>query len=283
MHRRSKGLLLAAATAASIVAAALSPTNARAAVDCLRNPTGAAPNGRHWYSRTDQATGRKCWRLVDRISKTGRATTQLHAKPAVSGSEKPSKTLPRSTADARASVQDTVDKPNEPAVRSNSARSPVQAAEITYEDLLRSTFRSRSMGSLDAARPDDREPSLATGSRRRPTAPAVDRPEQTGVHVSTDGPSFSDILAVFLVSLGVACIFLGRFRRPFSFQRSSSVQVYPAPFSVPSYESDTRIARETDDLILETALERDRYGIPFITRASRGSLVRGLGSDKSAS
>ena len=269
MHRRSKGLLLAAATAASIVAAALSPTNARAAVDCLRNPTGAAPNGRHWYSRTDQATGRKCWRHVDRISKTGRATTQLHAKPAVSGSEKPSKMLPRSTADARASVQDTVDKPNEPAVRSNSARSPVQAAEITYEDLLRSTFRSRSMGSLDAARPDDREP--------------VDRPEQTGVHVSTDGPSFSDILAVFLVSLGVACIFLGRFRRPFSFQRSSSVQVYPAPFSVPSYESDTRIARETDDLILETALERDRYGIPFITRASRGSLVRGLGSDKSAS
>ena len=34
-----------------------------AATDCLTEPTGAPPQGSHWYYRTDRSTGTRCWHL----------------------------------------------------------------------------------------------------------------------------------------------------------------------------------------------------------------------------
>jgi hypothetical protein len=35
--------------------------HAHAAADCAATPSSQAPQGSHWYYRTDHATGRKCW------------------------------------------------------------------------------------------------------------------------------------------------------------------------------------------------------------------------------
>lgn len=53
-------LMLAAAAS---LPAALSSSAVQAAENCLSAPKGAAPEGRHWYYRTDRAAQRKCWYL----------------------------------------------------------------------------------------------------------------------------------------------------------------------------------------------------------------------------
>jgi hypothetical protein len=47
--------------ALAVVVPAASPTHA--AMDCAAAPSAQAPQGSHWYYRTDHATGRKCWYL----------------------------------------------------------------------------------------------------------------------------------------------------------------------------------------------------------------------------
>ena len=37
------------------------PNSARAADDCLTAPNASAPQGSHWYYRTDRTNQRKCW------------------------------------------------------------------------------------------------------------------------------------------------------------------------------------------------------------------------------
>jgi hypothetical protein len=49
---------------------------ARAAEACLAAPKGAAPDGSHWRYRIDQASQRKCWRLVQQDRKGRGATAQ---------------------------------------------------------------------------------------------------------------------------------------------------------------------------------------------------------------
>src|ERR1700751_2420012 len=37
------------------------PNSARAADECLTAPNSSAPQGSHWYYRTDRTNQRKCW------------------------------------------------------------------------------------------------------------------------------------------------------------------------------------------------------------------------------
>lgn len=39
------------------------PADPSLAADCLAAPNGPAPQGNHWYYRTDRATQHKCWAL----------------------------------------------------------------------------------------------------------------------------------------------------------------------------------------------------------------------------
>lgn len=46
-----------------------------AADTCLAAPNSAAPNGQHWYYRSDRATQRKCWFLRETITKPAATAT----------------------------------------------------------------------------------------------------------------------------------------------------------------------------------------------------------------
>src|SRR5262245_6481379 len=61
--------------AACAVVMCHSATTGRAAEECLSAPKGAAPAGRHWYYRSDAATGRRCWYLADKSKKARQASS----------------------------------------------------------------------------------------------------------------------------------------------------------------------------------------------------------------
>jgi len=48
----------------AMLAATLAVGTANAADDCVTAPSGDAPQGSHWYYRTDRATKTKCWYIA---------------------------------------------------------------------------------------------------------------------------------------------------------------------------------------------------------------------------
>jgi hypothetical protein len=77
--RRRVAATLAISLAAGIGTAEVS----RAADECLAGPTGAAPQGSHWYYRVDRATRRNCWYLRPEGSEV-RRHAQQDGSPALS-------------------------------------------------------------------------------------------------------------------------------------------------------------------------------------------------------
>jgi hypothetical protein len=78
MPRRS---LARSALSTLVLVVALGGT---ARAECLVAPRGAAPQGQHWFFRTDKATQQKCWYLRARDAETTGATqTQGAAPPAL--------------------------------------------------------------------------------------------------------------------------------------------------------------------------------------------------------
>jgi hypothetical protein len=52
------------------------PTNIASADDCVSAPNSPAPEGKHWFYRTDRATQRKCWYLRAKDQPTQRTDAQ---------------------------------------------------------------------------------------------------------------------------------------------------------------------------------------------------------------
>jgi len=76
------------------------PTSARGD-DCLTAPNSPAPQGTHWYYRSDRATQRKCWYVrapgqpVQQVAAaTMGAATPLHSRPALSAAPAPDVSAP---------------------------------------------------------------------------------------------------------------------------------------------------------------------------------------------
>ncbi len=80
MQQRT-GFALRAAVAAvtlGVSAIALAPASNAAPEDtCLRAPKGVAPQGKHWYYRTERPAMRKCWYLAEKgLTVTQRAAAR---------------------------------------------------------------------------------------------------------------------------------------------------------------------------------------------------------------
>jgi hypothetical protein len=91
------------------VLVALSPTpvffgDARAADNCLSEPNGETPAGKHWYYRIEHGTGRHCWYLRGEDEKATRAGASEFAPPAAENSRKSETEAARSIADAHAEL-----------------------------------------------------------------------------------------------------------------------------------------------------------------------------------
>jgi hypothetical protein len=70
------------------------PSTTARADDCLTAPNSPAPQGSHWYYRSDRATQRKCWYVrapgqpAQQVATTGPAAP-LHSRPGSSGAPSP--------------------------------------------------------------------------------------------------------------------------------------------------------------------------------------------------
>src|SRR5690349_22240459 len=83
---------------------------ATAGSECHASPKGVAPQGAHWYYKTDRATNKKCWYLADQVAKTKKATSTASTRSNKSDDDapqaeaKPDNKAEKSVADARAEI-----------------------------------------------------------------------------------------------------------------------------------------------------------------------------------
>src|SRR5437764_2990816 len=91
-------------------------TNIARADDCLAQPNSSAPEGSHWYFRTDRATQRKCWysRAPDQQAQQPAADT---TSPATSTNPVPSEKPATATSQPIATRPTPVEKPKTAASR----------------------------------------------------------------------------------------------------------------------------------------------------------------------
>ncbi|MGB6398467.1 MAG: hypothetical protein WBF73_22690, partial [Bradyrhizobium sp.] len=89
-----------ASVVAGIPVTIVASSSARAAADdCLTEPQGQAPQGQHWYFRTEHTTKQRCWYLRE----LGEKATQADASADVSApsqSNEPATSLSATDADA---------------------------------------------------------------------------------------------------------------------------------------------------------------------------------------
>src|ERR1044072_102019 len=122
-HRTGFALRAAIASSAiAISAAAFAPASQAAPEDaCLKGPKGIAPQGKHWYYRTERPAMRKCWYLADK----GRAVAQ----------RAPARSAPQDEPDDEADTPATaasVPVANAPAApAANVAAAPVESVPDT--------------------------------------------------------------------------------------------------------------------------------------------------------
>jgi hypothetical protein len=189
-----------------------------------------------------------------------------------------SSSLPPSIADAQANIQHTV---NEATARNEIALSEAGVAkEVTYEDLLRSTFGSRWADPVDTARPSG----FQSGRRTLAVAGFEARSFEAADRLVANASSPADALGILLASAGSALVLLGLCGRLFLAQRDqSSTPEYPTPLHLPSFENASEYpthANARGDL--DASAERDLYGIPSATLGVRRSVAGGAGSSHAA-
>ncbi len=61
---------------------AASTGSAHAADECVAKPNAPAPQGEHWYYRTDRATNRQCWHLGPQGTSVKKSATEASKQPA---------------------------------------------------------------------------------------------------------------------------------------------------------------------------------------------------------
>jgi hypothetical protein len=250
------------------------------AMECRDAPSGYAPPGKRWNYRTDRATARKCWRLGDRHSRRSPITRAQLPVPA-SRPETLSGPLPPSIAHAHASVRETV---NEASIRKAIALSEARVPkEVTYEELLRSTFGSRWKEPFDTIRPSNLQSSLsADRSIDQPSSVVADvevRSPERRDRLAEKGASPGDVVAALLVAAGSALVLLALFGRLLLFQGASHISDdYPPPLRVPSLESALEEPIHDNFQSKDASSERDRYGIPFSTLQVRRTAAGGASS-----
>lgn len=233
------GLTPSHAQQATPAAQAAPAQQANAADACQAAPKGAAPQGKHWYYRTNRNANRKCWYLADAGMKT--TATQRTATPSKASSTDTETATPptaqQNPADARAempqpTIRSVVPMPQTataPKADSNSAadtgepaqaQTQVTSSTINSAPLLTENWPDasafRPSGTVGAATPLANSPPAesAANSEIAPPPPAV-KPAVTVTQEAQDTApsdqsgslaSWRTILGALFIALGLAGI-----------------------------------------------------------------------------
>lgn len=92
------------APSAPSTASTATASTANAASDCLASPKGVAPQGQHWFYRTERATKRQCWYLRAEGAKEGakEGANATQSAPAAADAPNAAPAGPQSVQNARA-------------------------------------------------------------------------------------------------------------------------------------------------------------------------------------
>jgi len=230
-HRMT--ILLSTVVVGFLATDALSPTTARAAINCLARPTGSSPNGSHWNYRVNRITHQRCWRLRALVLKIGNVVPAGSHEPVKSVvPETPAVVFPKTTADAQARF---VDPAAAPLGGIEAASAPGRVTEKpANENLATSIFASRWIDLSEQVLATDRQPVRHSGIDQ-PAAAILDEvtpsSEASGRLFKANQP-LDVTLVVFLVSLGGTFGLFGLLGRAFLHERSAAARPAMKPFSV---------------------------------------------------
>src|SRR5262249_13930847 len=89
MPRHRSKLVPAIFALLSLAVSCAATARAVHAAPCIAKPNAAAPQGEHWYYRTNRATGRQCWYLAPEDNGDQKGATQASDQPATDASVQP--------------------------------------------------------------------------------------------------------------------------------------------------------------------------------------------------
>jgi hypothetical protein len=203
MHKRTMSALIAVAVVGVAMAVPARSSRAEpAADDCLSQPSGAPPQGSHWYYRTDRSTNRRCWRLAPKREDAKEAREVAPAQP-----QPASRPMPEPKAEP----------PAEPVVRTAT---PLPYVPMPVQGLAAPAAQLEPEPAPAAAIESEPAPSIGRDADQQPAAPpqraAVqqhDRPSMEPVASAEDpgaGAPFDirleHMLALFAAALALAAI-----------------------------------------------------------------------------
>lgn len=210
---------------------------AAAADECLSGPKGTAPDGSHWYYRTDRALKRKCWYLADEVAKASKTVSSKPAPSAEKPAPRADKPMKPSVANARAELATKTSEEEQaklaettwpPMTETTTADTSREAAPNTADtDGQPRQFTSRWPDPAAAANADDLQTKLAssqaanaqTGATQQSAAPAVAPAPQPATAKQSSEPShflglLLSVIAGALALLAILGPMLLRYVRP---------------------------------------------------------------------
>ena len=200
MKQRTISALIAVAVVGVAMAVPARSSRAEpAADDCLEQPSGAAPQGSHWYYRTDRSTNRRCWRLAPQREKAKEAREVAPSKP-----QPASRPMPEPKAEP----------PAEPLVRTAT---PLPYVPMPLQGLPAPAAQIEPEPAPAAAIEPEPEPSIDRDAGQQPAAPPQhEAGEQNGrpsmqAAASADDPgaaATSDLRLEHMLALVAAALVL---------------------------------------------------------------------------
>jgi outer membrane biosynthesis protein TonB len=249
--RATSSLIGVAVVALAVTVATRSGRAEPAAGDCLSQPGGTAPQGSHWYYRTDRSANRRCWYMAPQREKAKEAREVAPAKP-----QPPSRPIaePKAEPPAEPLVRTATPVPYVPMP---SQSIPAPAAAIEPEPAPAAAIEPEPAPSVD--RDADRQPAAPP---QRQAAQQHDRPSMQAV-ASADDPdavATSDLrlehmLALIAAALALAALIVRkvfklftvrRLRRRRSLLRSHWEAASPTPAPVASAFADMVAVHHAD-------------------------------------
>ncbi|KIZ47567.1 MULTISPECIES: hypothetical protein [Rhodopseudomonas] len=210
MNNRTAKFAAWAVVAAGVALPAITAAPALAADECLAKPNAPAPQGSHWYYRTDRTQNRKCW-YVRGIDEKPAAIPTASAEPAAPEPAATQPVLHPGVANARAEfAQDAVTPApapeNAPVAQPAESPFPNPAVALNAEPQVQpaAAWPDR----RDTLSSADRDPGASTATQTAvqaaPAAVAAETPAETAA-----GSSIRMLLGALVTALAVAGLAIG--------------------------------------------------------------------------
>jgi hypothetical protein len=198
-QRTISALIMVAAVGVAVAAPTRSGRAEPAAADCLSQPGGTAPQGSHWYYRTDRSANRRCWYLAPQREKASEAREVAPSKP-----QPPSRPI----------AEPKAEPPAQPLVRTAT---PVPFVPMPSQSLPAPAAAIEPEPAPAAAVEPEPAPSIDQDADRQPAAPpqheAGEQNERTSMEAaaSADDPGAavtSDLRLEHMLALVAAALLL---------------------------------------------------------------------------